>query len=107
MCFSINKSEILKIMLNLKMSDRERRTLEYNLNYYKREKERMEQQFDRRRREILDQLRTEEPSMERARNMVTSMTELNNNYRWEMSRINSEIQNAQQALLSFNLQFKN
>jgi hypothetical protein len=94
-------------MLNLKMSDRERRTLEYNLNYYKREKERMEQQFDRRRREILDQLRTEEPSMERARNMVTSMTELNNNYRWEMSRINSEIQNAQQALLSFNLQFKN
>ncbi len=95
------KKSFCKICKSHKMSDREQRTLEYNINYYKREKERMEQQFERRRREILDQLRTDEPSMERARRMVTEMTELNNNYRWELSRINSDIQNAQAALLSY------
>jgi hypothetical protein len=81
------------------MSDREIRRLENDLRYYKREKERMEQKFDQKRREILDQMRTTEPSMERARSMVTAMTELNNNYRWESSQINSQIQDVQQQLL--------
>jgi hypothetical protein len=82
------------------MSNREIRRLESDLAYYKREKERMEDKFGQKRREILDQMRTTEPSMERARNMVTAMTELNNEYRWESSRINTQIQEVQRELLS-------
>jgi hypothetical protein len=82
------------------MSQREIARLESDINYYKREKEVMERNFDQKRREILDQMRTTEPSQERARNMVAAMTELNHNYRWECARINNKIQDAQQALLS-------
>jgi hypothetical protein len=81
-------------------ADYEKRRLESDLGYYKREKEQMEQQFDRRRREILDQMRTTEPSMERAQNMVNAMTQLNHEYRWECGRINAKIQDVQQALLN-------
>jgi hypothetical protein len=82
------------------MSDSEIRRLESDLNSFKREKDVLEQQFNEKRREILDQMRTTEPSMDRARNMVTAMTQLTNEYRWECGRINNKIQDAQCALLN-------
>jgi hypothetical protein len=87
------------------MSERQIRRLESDLNYHKREKDVIEQRFEHRRRQILDQMRTTEPSMERARNMVTAMTELNAEYRWEIGRINGKIQETQHELLR--LQTKN
>jgi len=74
---------------------REIARLESDLNYFKREKEVMEQQFDRKRQQILDQLKvpSADKPEDKARDMVISMTNLNMEYRRECEKINTKINN--------------
>jgi hypothetical protein len=85
---------------------REIARLESDLNYFKREKEVMEQQFDRKRQQILDQLKvpSADKPEDKARDMVISMTNLNMEYRRECEKINTKINTAQQELARKKLQ---
>jgi hypothetical protein len=86
--------------VGITMSNQEIRQLEMDLNSYKREKELLEQQFNQKRRQILDQMRTMESSVDTARSMMMAMTDLTNEYRWESARINTKIQDVQYSLLN-------
>ncbi len=83
------------------MSQREKATLESHLNSYKQERAIIEQRFERGRQQILNLMMTSPPTSERARNMLTSMTELTNQYRWELGQINSKIRDVEEALRSY------
>jgi hypothetical protein len=72
--------------------------LESDLNYYKREKEVMENRFDRKRQNILDQIKRPEVN---AAEMVSAMTALNREYRVESEKINQKINEARAAILNF------
>jgi hypothetical protein len=74
--------------------------LESDLNYYKREKEVMEQQFANKRQQILDQIRipSSDKPEDRARDMVISITNLNLEYRRECEKIDGKINTVKQEL---------
>ncbi len=74
-------------------------TLECEINNLKREKERIDQDFNQRRQQLLNRFRgvmTPGTSI----NLATEMMDLNNEYRWKSARINNQIQDAQFALLN-------
>jgi hypothetical protein len=73
--------------------------LQNELNSLKREKEMIDQDYQQRRQAILNLMSTTPPTIERAREMVNGMTQVNNEYRWKSSQINSKIQETQMELL--------
>jgi hypothetical protein len=81
------------------MSSHQIARLENELNCLKREKEEIDNQYQQRRQAILNLMSTTPPTIERAREMVNGMTEVNSDYRWKSSQINSKIQDKQMELL--------
>jgi hypothetical protein len=78
--------------------NRELARLESDLNYYKRDKEVMEQQFDRKRQEILNHIKRPGVNCEE---MVKAMTTLNREYQTECDKMNQKINDAKQAIKDF------
>jgi hypothetical protein len=77
--------------------EREIALLESDVNYLKREKEVMEQNYNRRKQQLLDQSMSAITG-ERHTQLIREMVELNSQFRQETWKINAKITFALQAL---------
>ncbi len=95
------KDQFFLFLIIIKMSDREIARLESDLNCCKREKEVMEQNFDRRRQRILNQMRaasSQPNAADIARNLMMETMALDREYSRESEKMNNKIFEARQAL---------
>jgi hypothetical protein len=77
--------------------DRQLALLESDVNCFKREKEVMEQNFNRRRQQLLDQS-MHAVIVQQHNELIRQLMELNNQHQQDLLRINSKIYNAIVAL---------